>query len=129
MQRQPSQWCERIAIVGACCFVLILIRLTLWKENEFFWLNIGGYPRWLRETVLFVYYPYLFFTATTLCIITHSVIGRIFRQFTYHRVWILLVVAWILFVSSCGLLLTNNIKNIWMNHPLHYHRPVDPPIK
>jgi hypothetical protein len=122
---QPSHWCERLAIVGCCFFVFGLIRLTLWKETELFWLNIGGYPIWLRDCVRFVYYPYLLFTTMTLCIVTRSVLGRLIRQLVYHRVWALLIVAWILFFSNCGLLVANNVINLWSAQPLHHHDPIE----
>lgn len=101
-----------------------LIRLTLWKENQFFWMDLGGYPLWLRDSVRFLYYPYLFFTATTLCVVTRSVMGRLFRQFAYRRVWVLLLFTWVLFFSNCGLLVANNIVNILSDRPLHYHDPI-----
>ncbi|MGZ0655031.1 hypothetical protein ACWPKO_14535 [Coraliomargarita sp. W4R53] len=125
LTHRPSQWWERIAILGCCLFVIGLIRLTLWKENQFFWLNIGGYPIWLRESVRFAYYPYLLFTAMSLCIVTRSVIGRFIRQLMYCRAWVLLLAAWILFFSNCGLLVANNVKNIWADKPLHHHEPIE----
>lgn len=121
LERRPSHWCERIAIAGCCVFVIALIRLTMWKENELFWLNLGGYPIWLRECVHILYYPFLFFTAMSLCIVTRSVLGRFIRQFVYSRSWSLLLVAWILFFSNCGLLVANNVKNLWSDRPLHHH--------
>jgi hypothetical protein len=123
--RRRSNWFERAAIVGCCLFVMGLIRLTLWKENQFFWMHAGGYPIWLRESVRFLYYPYLFFTATTLCVVTRSVIGRLFRQLAYRRIWALLLFTWVLFFSNCGLLVANNLINLWSSRPLHYHDPID----
>lgn len=122
---RSSHWLERLAILGCCLFVFGLIRLTLWKENELFWLNDGGYPIWLRDSVQLLYYPYLFFTATTLFVVSRSVSGRFIREFVYHRVWALLLVAWILFFSNCGLLIANNVKNILNDKPLHHHDPID----
>jgi hypothetical protein len=125
LKRSPSQWFERVAILGCCLFVLGLIRLTLWKENEFFWLNLGGYPIWLRECVRLFYYPYLFFTAASLCVVTRSILGRFIHQFTYSRVWILLLITWVLFISNCGLLVANNLKNLWSERPFHYHDVIE----
>ncbi|CAA6678257.1 Unannotated [Lentimonas sp. CC4] len=120
-----SHWSERLAIVGCCMLVIGLIRLTLWKENELFWLNLGGYPIWLRDSVHFLYYPYLFFTVTTLCVVSRSVLGRFIHELIYHKVWILLLVAWILFFSNCGLLIANNVINLWIGQPLHHHDAID----
>jgi hypothetical protein len=125
LTRRPSNWFERLAIAGCCIFVLGLIRLTLWKENEYFWLNAGGYPIWLRDSVRFFYYPYFFFTAATLCVVTRSALGRFVRQLDYHRVWLVLLAAWIIFFSNCGLLVANNIENIWKDQPLHHHDPIE----
>jgi hypothetical protein len=125
INHQSSQWFERVAIVSCCCFVIALIRLTLWKENEFFWYNFGGYPIWLRESVQLLYYPYLLFTAMCLCIVSRSVLGRLFRELCYSRVWGILLAAWILFFSNCGLLVANNLINIFENKPLHHHEPIE----
>jgi hypothetical protein len=125
LKRSPSRWFERIAIAGCCVFVIALLRLTLWKEDEFFWYNLSGYPIWLRESVRLFYYPYLFFTAMSLSIVTRSVLGRFIRSLSYSRVWALLLAAWILFFCNCGLLLANNIKNLWSDLPLHHHDPIE----
>jgi len=125
LERRPSQWFERVAIASCCLFVLGLIRLTLWKENPFFWMNVGGHPIWLRESLQFIYYPYLLFTTMTLCIVTRSVLGRFIHQLAYRRVWVFLLAAWILFFSNCGLLVANNVKNLWTKQPLHYHGPIE----
>lgn len=123
--RRHSSWFERLAVAGCCIFVVGLIRLTLWKEDQYFWLNAGGYPIWLRDSVRFLYYPYLFFTTATLCVVTHSVLGRFIRELAYRRVWIALLLAWILFFSNCGLLVANNLVNLLEDKPLHYHDPIE----
>lgn len=125
LSHKPSSWLERLAVVLCLILVLGLIRLTLWKENELFWLNIGGYPIWLRDSVSFLYYPYFLFTTMSLAIVTRSVVGRFIRQLAYRRIWILLLFGWVLYVSNCGLLVANNVKNIWTDRPLHYHAPMD----
>ncbi len=46
-------WYGFAALVGAMAIV---------REISLFWRNEGGYPIWLREFVLYAYYPSLIFT-------------------------------------------------------------------
>jgi 1,4-dihydroxy-2-naphthoate octaprenyltransferase len=125
LSHRHSTGMERLAIVICLVVVLGLIRLTLWKENYLFWINVGGYPLWLRDSVRFLYYPYLLFTTMCLGIVTRSVLGRFFHQMAYRWIWILLLVGWVLYFSNAALLVANNVKNILADRPIHYHAPRD----
>ncbi|MGB0744645.1 MAG: hypothetical protein ACPGSB_08970 [Opitutales bacterium] len=115
---------ERLEIAGLLISSMGLVQLTLWKESEVFWLNLGGYPIWLRESVKALYYPYLFFVLSFALIVTRSVIGRLYEDFRLRRAWFLLLVSWIIIFSSLGLLLANNLNNLMEGRSIHYHDTV-----
>ncbi|MEM1223901.1 MAG: hypothetical protein AAGH40_14205 [Verrucomicrobiota bacterium] len=119
----PSTWTERLAIAGLVVFALILVQITTWKESEIFWMNIGGYPLWLRDCVHTLYYPYLLFVLTFALMLSRSVIGRFFRDLKVRKAWLVLFLAWIIICGSLGLLVTNNLINLIESRPLHYHDP------
>ncbi len=107
--------------MGLLIFALLLAQMTLWKESELFWLNIGGYPIWLRDCVRTLYYPYLFFVLTTSAFIFRSLTGRFLRTFRYSRIWLVFLLCLIVIVSCLGLLVANNLINLVESRPLHYH--------
>ncbi len=45
-----------VALVGG---MPALVWLSFLRETDSFWTNHGGYPVWLRELVLYAYYPLL----------------------------------------------------------------------
>lgn len=120
-----STWTERLAIGGLVVFSLLLAQLTMWKEDELFWLNVGGYPLWLRQSLQEIYYPYLFFVLATAAMLCRSVMGRFFRSLKFCRAWFLLVFALVIIFGSLALLCANNFINLIESRPLHYHSPIE----
>jgi hypothetical protein len=121
LQRKSSHWTERLAIASVCLLCALLVQLTLWKESELFWMNIGGYPIWLRDSVHTLYYPYLFFVLASILMVTWSVVNRFLQELSVSRVWALLLGAWIVLFACLGLLVTNNVMNLVNERPIHYH--------
>lgn len=121
IEHKPSRWSERFAIVFALLLCALLVRLTLWKESEIFWLAIGGYPIWQRRLVELLYYPYMLFTLLALLALSWSAILRLITQLQVKRVWLLLLFAWVVFGSCLGLLFANNLLNYIQGRPIHYH--------
>lgn len=117
-----SPWWERLTLTGLLLLALLLVHLTLWKENELFWREAGGYPLWLRQSVEAVYYPYLLFVIAAALALSYSVLARFFRTMKLSRIWLLLLLAWLVITGSMGLLLANNISNFINGRPLHEHR-------
>ncbi|MFT4900756.1 MAG: hypothetical protein ACI81V_000022 [Lentimonas sp.] len=116
-----STWTERFAIAMTFVFCCILVRLTVWKESELFWLDLGGYADWQREALRTLYYPYLLFTLSATLILSWSAVCAFFRTFRLRRVWALLVLCWALFLGAIGLLFANNLTNFIEGRPVHYH--------
>ena len=125
IQYAKSSWTERLAIAGLLLFSAMLVQLTMWKESDLFWMNIGGYPLWLRQLVQALYYPYLFFVLTVAAMLLRSVVGRFFRTFKFCKAWFALLFALIVISGSLGLLVANNMINLIENRPLHYDFPVE----
>lgn len=123
IRHSPSLWTERLAIVGLLFFSLVHTQLTIWKETEIFWLDVGGYPIWLREVVKTLYYPYSLFLITAALMITRSVCGRFLRELRVHRVWVLLAISLLIMSGSFGLLVANNLINVIEGRPVHSHVP------
>jgi len=128
LHRVASTWAERFAIGGLVIFSLLLVQLTIWKESQLFWMDVGGYPLWLREAVRTFYYPYLFFLLAYAFMLCRSVLGRFLRSFGFCRVWLLLLAALVIIADSLGLLVANNFINLIEDRPLHYHSPIELPV-
>jgi hypothetical protein len=121
-----ASWGERFAIGSLLVLVVFFAQLTMWKESDLFWLNLGGYPLWLRECVRTLYYPYLLFLLALVLIITRSALARFFRDSKYRKLWSLLVLAWVVLSGSIGLLVANNVINLLESRPLHYNSGDEP---
>ncbi len=128
LQYTRSTWAERFAIGGLLVFSLLLVQLTIWKESQLFWMDVGGYPIWLRQSVQTLYYPYLFFVLACAAMLCRSVMGRLFQSFQLCKAWLLLVAALAIISGSLGLLVANNLINLVNDRPLHYHRPIESPV-
>ena len=93
------------------------------KETEAFWRNYGGYPLWLRDYVLFFYYPMtmlllIFQSLTTVGFSITMIRNR--RREGFYGVLIMLP-SWLLTFVALGLLMANNIINYLEGRPLHWH--------
>ena len=94
-------------------FSLLLAQFTIWREMDEFWLNSSGYPLWLRECVLFTFYPYLFFVLIVAIIQSRSVIRQFFKSLRFYGYEVILVFAWIVIVACLALMLANNIASLF----------------
>ena len=92
---------------------LMLAQLTIWREMDEFWLNAGGYPIWLRDFVLFTFYPYLFFVLIVATILTSSVIKQFFKHLRFYGHEIVLVFAWVVIFACLALMLANNLASLF----------------
>jgi hypothetical protein len=125
LQYTRSTWTERFAIGGLLVFSLLLVQLTIWKESQLFWMDVGGYPIWLRQTVQTLYYPFLFLVLAYAAMLCRSVVGRFFRSFQVCKTWLLLGAALVILSGCLGLLVANNLINLVNDRPLHYHPPIE----
>lgn len=109
-------------IVGIACLLLVcgLFGFTILKEDQSFWRDAGGYPIWLRELVHALYYPYLVLVLTTVGAASYSTLCQFTKSFKVHKSWILLACTWLLLGCSVGLLLSNNLVNVWNGRPIHF---------
>ena len=104
------QYCKSFALL---LLSLFLAQLTVWREMDEFWLNAGGYPIWLREFVLFTFYPYLFFVLVVAIILSRSVIRQFFQQLRFYGYEVVLALAWVLIFACLALMLANNIASLF----------------
>lgn len=125
----PSTWLERIVVLLCLSGCFVLMQLTVWKENEYFWTLSGGYSNWLRDLVLFFYYPYILGLIIGLLVVSRSILGKLFRQRSLNRCVLILLFAWVVFFSSIALLLANNLLNFMEGKPIHYHQPIVQPYQ
>ncbi|WP_309399639.1 hypothetical protein [Cerasicoccus maritimus] len=111
--------------LSALFIVLNLIGLgfTALKETPEFWTNGGGYPIWLRETVLESYYPGLIAVFLIQTLATIACIYTFFKHGSGAALLGLLGLAppWLMFLVTVGVLIANNIWNLINNNPLHWH--------
>jgi len=126
---EPSTWLDRVAVCFCLFATFILMQLTAWKENEYFWTMSGGYAIWLRELVYFIYYPYFLGTFICLLITSRFVLLKLYRKRMMNRCMLFLFLAWVVFGSSGALLVANNFLNLLEGRPLHYHAPMDQPYR
>ena len=123
--RSKSTWTERLAIAGLLVASIVLLRLTFWKENELFWLDVGGYPLWLRQSVESLYYPYLLTVVMSAATVCWSFAIRFCRTLMLSRAWFVLFAALLLIAVSMTLLVSNNVDNFINGRPVHYHGSQD----
>ena len=100
------------------CFALLLLslmlaQLTIWREMDEFWLNAGGYPIWLREFVLFTFYPYLFFILIVATTLTRSIIKHFFTHLRFYGYEVILAFAWVVILACLSLMLANNVASLF----------------
>lgn len=125
----PSTWLDRVAVFGCLIGAFILMQLTAWKENEYFWTLSGGYDIWLRDLVHFLYYPFLLGQIIALVITSKSLIGKLYKRRSINRCLMILFFAWVVFFSSLALLVANNLLNFLEGRPIHYHDPIMQPYQ
>ena len=100
-----------------------LVFSAMLRETPIFWRNAGGFPVWLREAVLMLFYPALaIFTATGL-----AAIWLMFAWFVGTRLlkpaWAAVTLQWLLWLAVVLIALWNNLNNLLAGAPLHQHLP------
>ena len=104
------QYCKCIFLL---LMTLLLAQLVIWREMDEFWMNAGGYPIWLREFVLFTFYPYLFFVLIVAITLTSSIVKYFFTHLRFYGYEIVLASAWVVILACLSLMLANNIINFF----------------
>ena len=112
-QKQKSVGLQYFKCFTLLLLSLLLTQLTIWREMDEFWLNAGGYPIWLRNFVLFTFYPYLFFVITLALILSQSVIRQFFKHLRFYGYEIILVFAWVMIFACLALMLANNVVSLF----------------
>lgn len=119
-------WTLRIVgLFGLALFLnLVLLVFVLLREDPPFWRNAGGYPTWLRELVLYTFYPllavqFLALLSASVCQCCALPLDRAFRLGGL----VFLLLLWLVFGIVLGLLLWNNVENLMNGRDLHYHPP------
>ncbi len=111
-----------ILFTAACAFLLLILSaFALLREDPLFWQNAGGWPVWLRELVLYTFYPLfglLLMLLTTLALICVSGIG-LGQAKMWVRIPTLLLALWL---GAVGVMVAgNNVANLVTGRPLHWH--------
>jgi len=65
----------------------VLVVFAVLRENQVFWTNAGGYPIWLRDLVLWTFYPILAITGMSLILLSMACFSRVCRslRFSFWR--------------------------------------------
>lgn len=111
-----------LLLKAGCSFLLVIVSaFALLREDPLFWQNAGGWPIWLREVVLYTFYPLfglLLMLFTALALICVSGIG-LGPAKMWVRVPTLLLALWL---GAIGIVVVgNNIANLITGRPLHWH--------
>ena len=121
--QDDSPGCLPILIgFGGIALSLVLLLFVLLRETPHFWLNSGGYPRWLRFMVYWLYYPLLalYFSAISFYTITLYKTKNSIRP-PKKSAGIFCGILWLLFLGIVCIQVWNNLDNWFNNRPLHLH--------
>lgn len=95
------------------------------RETPIFWRNEGGYPLWLRETVLETFYPLL---GVHVMLLALQSVMLVRRPPGSARWWLVeagtLVMVWFALGASGLIVAANNVDNLLHGRPVHAH-PAD----
>ncbi len=100
--------------------------LTVLKETPLFWLNVGGYPIWLRHFVDIFYYPYL--VTNLILVILFSIIVVLMLLKLKQAVKPLvacLSLSWLFYGLILFQMTANNLDNVAKGNPVHWHPSKD----
>lgn len=100
-----------------------ILILTLLKETPLFWLDVGGYPIWLRAFVLNFYYPLLAVVVLSFLLFgVFLLMAALQRRYMEILGYVCAIAPGAaLFLVSIGILIANNIANLMQGLPLHHH--------
>ncbi len=132
VERDPH---GRLASVGWIALGLVgggLCALLVWfawlRETPLFWRNMGGYPVWLRTTVLWAFHPLLAVCFMGSVYLSWALLARWTGS---SRLWAvqagLVLLCWAMVGLSVLFAAANNISNIIDGRPLHSHIDEPPP--
>lgn len=103
-------------------FSLVLLCFSVLRENKLFWTNAGGYPIWLRDLVLWGYWPLFLGTVSLLCGLSAACFAKIgggLRFFVMESVLILF--GWGMVTASGYISFEDNLRNVIHGAPVHHH--------
>jgi len=104
---------------------LLLVWFALLRENHVFWTNAGGYPIWLRDLVLWTYWPLLLGTIGLLFVLSAACFGKLgcgLRFIVLESM--LLLLGWGAVAASGCISFEDNVKNLLHGSPIHNHQQV-----
>lgn len=100
----------------------VLMYFACLRETPIFWRNEGGYPIWLRDTVLETFYPLFFLNAIVLLILSF---GFLKLRLPSVRLWFakaaVLLFLWCGTGTTVVIVLANNVSNLIEGRPIHSH--------
>ncbi len=121
-ESQPISLFKPLFYTAALLMAGLLLPFVWLRETPYFWTNAGGYPLWLRDLVLFTYYPLLLVYVGLLSFMSWQLIcrpPRFARLFCVEA--LVLLFLWLVVALVATLMLANNIANIIDGRPLHDH--------
>lgn len=100
-----------------------LLCAALLRETPMFWRNAGGFPIWLRESVLVVFWP----AVAAMAAGGFVSIWLMFSVFVGTRLLkpagAAVTLLWLLWLAVVLIALWNNLSNLLSGAPFHEHRP------
>ena len=104
---------------------LLLVWFALLRENGEFWTNAGGYPIWLRDLVLWTYWPLLLGTIGLLFALSAACFAKLGCGLRFMVLEsMLLLLGWGEVAASGCISFENNVQNILHGSPIHSHQQV-----
>ena len=104
---------------------LLLVWFAVLRENHVFWTYGGGYPIWLRDLVLWTYWPLLLGTIGLLFVLSAACFARLGGGLRFMVLELmLLLLGWGEVVASGCISLENNVQNLLHGSPIHNHQQV-----
>jgi len=100
----------------------VLVVFAVLRENQVFWTNAGGYPIWLRDLVLWTFYPILAITGMSLILLSMACFSWVCRSLRFFVLEVLLLLAcWGLLATTFYIAFSNNVINIMEGRDVHSH--------
>jgi len=99
---------------------MVLIWFSVLRENEEFWTNAGGYPIWLRDLVLWTFWPLVLGSVTVLFGLSAICVAKIGGGLRFFViVSMLILLSWGLVTTVACIALEDNVDVVISGVTIH----------
>lgn len=110
-----------ILIAASGLLLFVVTSFAILREDPTFWLNAGGWPIWLRQTVFATFYPLLGLAVAVLLLLTIFPLLSVANIRLRLPAWTLAGLMWLWFAAVLGVASWNNVQNVIAGRPIHWH--------